>query len=33
LFPTSAEVDCFIRKPNEKEELKRRIREELESVM
>ena len=32
LFPTSAEVDCFIRKPIEKEELKRRLRDELKQV-
>ena len=29
LFPTIADVDCFIRKPVEQKELKNRIREEL----
>jgi hypothetical protein len=29
LFPSSAEIDCFLRKPIKKKELKNRIREEL----
>jgi DNA-binding response OmpR family regulator len=33
LFPSSAEIDCFLRKPIEQKELKNRIREELKRTL